>query len=214
METEFPGGGDRDGHGQRLPSHPVRPDDHRWLLVGGIGSGKSMVRGLLAERGIRVIDADAVGHLVLDAEALPAVAERWPHVVLEGQVDRKLLADVVFADPVELAALESITHPLIFGRIRAELEGFSGPAVVEMPLLDSELGWPLIVVDAPEETRIQRAIARGMKREDVERRISAQPSRGEWLAAADIVVPNDGTRDELEAAVGLLADRLLTAGKG
>lgn len=173
-----------------------------------------MVRGLLAERGIRVIDADAVGHLVLDAEALPAVAERWPHVVLEGQVDRKLLADVVFADPVELAALESITHPLIFGRIRAELEGFSGPAVVEMPLLDSELGWPLIVVDAPEETRIQRAIARGMKREDVERRISAQPSRGEWLAAADIVVPNDGTRDELEAAVGLLADRLLTAGKG
>lgn len=173
-----------------------------------------MVRGLLAERGIRVIDADAVGHLVLDAEALPAVAERWPHVVLEGQVDRKLLADVVFADPVELGALESITHPLIFGRIRAELEGFSGPAVVEMPLLDSELGWPLIVVDAPEETRIQRAIARGMKREDVERRISAQPSRGEWLAAADIVVPNDGTRDELEAAVGLLADRLLTAGKG
>jgi dephospho-CoA kinase len=186
----------------------VRPDDHRWLLVGGIGSGKSMVRGLLAERGIRVIDADAVGHLVLDAEALPSVAERWPHVVLEGQVDRKLLADVVFDDPVELAALESITHPLIFGRIGAELEGFSGPAVVEMPLLGSDLGWPLIVVDAPDEVRVGRAVRRGMSKPDVLRRMQMQPSRGEWLAAAEIVIPNHGTPADLAVAVDLLIPHL------
>jgi len=186
----------------------VRPEDHRWLLVGGIGSGKSAVRNLLAERGVRTIDADAVGHLVLGAEGLAPVAERWPHVVLEGQIDRKLLAEVVFDDPVELAALESITHPLIFGRIGAELEGFPDVAVVEMPLLGSELGWPLIVVDALDALRIQRAVDRDMAEADVSRRMAAQPSRAEWLAAADIVIPNHGTWAELAAAVELVVPNL------
>ncbi|MGH8913284.1 MAG: dephospho-CoA kinase [Acidimicrobiia bacterium] len=176
-------------------------DDRRWLLVGGIGSGKSAVRKLLADRGVRTIDADAIGHLVLDQEALQSVGERWPDVILEGKVDRKMLAAVVFGDSTELAQLESITHPFIFGRIRSELEGFPGLAVVEMPILESALGWPLMVVDARDETRIERAVARGMGRADVERRMAAQPTRAEWLAAAEIVVPNHGTLGELEQTV-------------
>ena len=109
--------------------------DGRWLITGGIGSGKSEVRRLLAERGIRTVDTDAVGHRVLAAEGLTPVAERWPGVVLEGQIDRKALASIVFDDPGELEVLEAITHPLIFGRIEADLKGFSGVVVVEMPLL-------------------------------------------------------------------------------
>lgn len=180
------------------------PGDRRWLLVGGIGSGKSTVRRLLAERGVRTIDADSVGHAVLGGEARQPVAERWPEVVLEGEIDRKLLAGIVFDDPVELVALESITHPLIFGRILAELEGFSGVAVVEMPLLDSGLGWRVIVVDAPDDLRLERAVARGMSPEDTERRMANQPKRSEWLAAADVVVPNHGTEAELVSAVEAL----------
>lgn len=187
----------------------MRPADRRWLLVGGIGSGKSSVRKLLADHGVRTIDADAVGHSVLADEAYRSVAGRWPDVVLEGQIDRKALAAIVFDDPGQLADLESITHPLIFGRIRADLEDFSGVAVVEMPLLDSELGWPRIVVDATDEARIARAIGRGMDRAHVERRMAAQPSRGEWLAAADVVVPNHGTLDELEGTVSELAAHLV-----
>ena len=176
-----------------------------WLLCGGIGSGKSEVRRLLAEGGVHTIDADAVGHSVLLEEGLTPVAKRWPGVVLEGQISRETLARIVFDDPDELAALEAITHPLIFGRIQAELEGFSGPAVVEVPLLDTTLGLPRMVVDADEETRLQRAIGRGASREDVERRMTSQPDRGAWLAAADMVVPNHGTLEDLADTVSRLA---------
>ena len=163
-----------------------------------------MVRNLLADHGIRTVDADAVGHLVLGDDAFQSVAERWPNVVLEGQIDRKALARIVFDDPDELAELESITHPYIFGRIRAELEGFDGVAVVEMPLLNAEPGWPRMVVDATDEMRIERAVARGMERADVERRMASQPSRGEWLAAADVVIPNHGTMNELQETISKL----------
>jgi dephospho-CoA kinase len=195
----------------RLPSAGVSSSDGRWLITGGIGSGKSAVRGLLAKRGIRTIDADAVGHSVLAGEALAPVAKRWPGVVLEGQIDRKSLARIVFSDPDELRALEEITHPMIFGRIRAELEKFPGVAVVEMPLLGESLGWPRIVVDASDEARLRRAMQRGMSEGEVRERMAAQPSRGRWLAGAALVVPNHGDLVELEstvhAVVSWLGDR-------
>jgi dephospho-CoA kinase len=183
--------------------------DGRWLITGGIGSGKSEVRRLLVERGIRTIDADAVGHLVLAGEGLTPVAERWPDVVLEGQIDRQALARIVFDDPGELKMLEAITHPLIFGRIEADLKGYSGVAVVEMPLLETTIGWPMIVVDADDGTRLCRAVQRGMDEADVRRRMASQPSRAEWLAAADLVVPNHGEIRHLESAAALLGDYLL-----
>ncbi|HEU5113448.1 MAG TPA: dephospho-CoA kinase [Acidimicrobiia bacterium] len=182
--------------------------DGRWLLTGGIGSGKSEVRRLLADRGIHTIDADAVGHAVLAGEGFAPVAKRWPGVVLEGQIDRKTLAEIVFADAGELRALEAITHPLIFGRIEGDLEGFSGVAVVEMPVLAPTLAWPMIVVDAEDEIRVRRAMQRGMDEPDIRRRMASQASRAEWLAAADLVVPNHGDLRQLEATVGVLGDYL------
>ena len=181
----------------------------RWLLTGGIGSGKSEVRRLLDKHGIRTIDADSVGHAVLEHEALPTVARRWPDVVVDGVVDRSRLAEIVFAQPAELAELEAITHPLIFGRIEAELEGFEGIAVVEAPVIDFGVNWARMVVDAPNGLRLQRAVARGMGRDDVQRRMDAQPSRGEWLAAADVVVPNWLDLDRLGETVELLATSFL-----
>lgn len=181
----------------------------RWLLTGGIGSGKTAVRKLLGLRGIRTIDADAVGHAVLNEEGFAPIAERWPRVVVEGEIDRKALAGVVFAQRGELAALEAITHPFIFGRIADELEGFSGPAVVELPLIDSTMGWARMVVDADEETRMRRAVDRGMAEDDVRRRMAIQPSRAEWLASADLVVPNHDGLEELEHAVAAVSTHLL-----
>jgi dephospho-CoA kinase len=167
------------------------------------------VRELLAKNGIRTVDADAVGHSVLTDEALTPVSLRWPGVVLEGQIDRKALARIVFTDPDELRALEEITHPMIFGRIRAQLEGFPGVAVVEMPLLNPDLDWPRIVVDARDQVRISRAMQRGMTESEVRERMAAQPSRGRWLAGADLVVPNHGDLVALERTVDILVKHLI-----
>jgi dephospho-CoA kinase len=186
----------------------VSSQDRRWLLSGGIGSGKSEVRRLLEAHGIRTVDADSVGHAVLQDEALPAVSERWPDVMVDGVVDRSRLAGVVFARPDELAALEAITHPLIFGRIENELEGFEGIAVVEAPVIDFGWAWARMVVDANAETRLRRAVARGLDRDDVESRMASQPGRAEWLAAADLVIPNHGSLDEMKETVTLLVAHL------
>jgi dephospho-CoA kinase len=179
----------------------VSSQDRRWLLSGGIGSGKSEVRRLLAAHGVRTVDADSVGHVVLEEDALDAVSKRWPQVIVNGTVERSKLAEVVFDDPIELAALETITHPLIFGRIAAELEGFDGIAIVEMPVMRNWLGWPRMVVDATEGTQQQRAVSRGMDLDGVRARLAAQPTRAAWLASADLVIPNHGTLAELEVTV-------------
>ncbi len=176
------------------------------LLGGGIGSGKSAVAALLRELGATVIDADAAGHEVLEpgGEAFARVAARWPEVVRDGRIDRAALGGVVFADPTQLAALEAITHPAIAARIAAAVAAAgTDVVVVEMPVLARLVGqgWPRVVVDAPDEARVARAVARGMDEDDVQRRMAAQPSREDWLAAADYVVDNSGMREDLRGEV-------------
>lgn len=185
-------------------------ENRRWLLTGGIGSGKSEVGRLLADAEVTVIDADRVGHKVLEpgGAAFASVAMRWPEVVRDGIIDRRLLAGIVFSDPGELRELEALTHPAIFGSISSDLTGLEGLAVVEVPVLETGLGWPRMVVDCSDEIRFERAVARGMQPEDARRRMEAQPPREQWLAAADLVIPNEGTRDELSAAVGLVLEEL------
>lgn len=165
---------------------------------------------MLEERGVRGIHADTLGHEVLLGEAFETVASRWPQVVVDGQIDRRALAEIVFADSRELDVLEGITHPLIFGRIEVELKAEKGPAVVEIPLLTTGLELPVMVVDADQKTRLDRAIAGGFERSEVERRMRAQPTRQEWLAAADLVIPNHGDLAELKETVDRLLPVLLS----
>lgn len=183
-----------------------------WVLSGGLATGKSVVRSLLADAGMATIDADRVGHLVLEPQgpAFSEVVARWPGVVENGEISREALAEVVFNDPRELAALESITHPHIFGAIRTRVEKIESAVVVEIPLLSHGLGdqWLRLVVDSREDVRLERAMARGMTEQDARARIAAQASRSEWLAAADLVIPNHGSRAELETTVGALVDSL------
>lgn len=187
----------------------------RWVLSGGLASGKSKVRKILEAEGVLTIDADSVGHAVLQpaGPAYTQVAERWPDVVREGEIHRPSLASMVFNDPDELAALEGITHPYIFDTINARVEGVESVVVVEIPLLSHGLGdgWSRIVVDCRDDTRLDRAVARGMNEDDARSRMTAQPRREEWLAVADLVIPNHGEEQELhEAVMSLSAANVLS----
>jgi dephospho-CoA kinase len=176
-----------------------------WLLCGGIGSGKSAVRRILQNLGISTIDADSVGHEVLEpgGAAIEAVAAAWPEVVVGGIVDRTKLGGLVFDDSAALERLEAITHPHIFALISEQIEELNPPVVVEIPLLKDPFAgsWRRMVVDALDRLRVERSMGRGMDREDVKARMASQPSRKEWLAAADLVIPNHGDLDELEETV-------------
>jgi dephospho-CoA kinase len=190
----------------------VTTQERRWILGGGLASGKSAVRQTLAETGVVTIDADSVGHTVLepDGPAFGGVAERWPAVLSKGHIDRRALAQIVFNDPGELAALEGITHPHIFDTIRDRVEGIQGPVVVEVPVLKPVFGpgWLRMVVDSRDDEKLRRAVGRGMEEADARARLAAQPSREKWLAVADLVVPNHGNLDDLKASVRLVVGRL------
>jgi dephospho-CoA kinase len=180
-------------------------------LSGGLGSGKSTVGQALAARGAAVIDADQVARDIL-APGSPgeqAVVQRFgPRVTgPDGSLDRPALARIVFADAGERSALEAITHPLIHHEIESRLSALAqGVAVVELPLLDADrrrhYGLDLVVlVEAPEDTAVRRAVGRGMAEDDVRSRIAAQPTDDQRRAAADRVLDNAGSREELEARV-------------
>src|SRR5665811_1272041 len=120
------------------------------LLAGGIGSGKSEVGRLLALLGACVIDADEVGHHVLEpgGESYVSVAAAFPGALMDGAIDRRVLAAEVFADPIRLRLLESLTHPAIRERIHRLVEACdSHVVVVEIPLISDFLGggWVRVV---------------------------------------------------------------------
>ncbi len=163
-----------------------------------------------------MVDADLIGHGVLDAEAFEDVAREWPEVVVDGRIDRRRLAGIVFADRQALQRLEEMTHPAIRARIGRIVEQTgSDLVVVEAPLARDFLGpgWVRVVVDAPGEVRRRRLVDRGMPAEQVEARMAAQPEREEWLQFADHVIDNSSGEEALAAAVDDLLTRL-SAGAG
>jgi dephospho-CoA kinase len=188
-------------------------------LTGGIGSGKSEVARLLAARGAVVIDADRLAREVVVAgtPGFAAVVEAFgPGVVAaDGSLDRPALAALVFADPVALRRLESIVHPLVGARAAELMAAAPADAVVvhDVPLLVEnglEEGYDVVVVvDADDETRLTRLAARGLSGTDARARMAAQASRADRLAAADVVVPNDGSRTDLASAVDALWGELV-----
>ena len=186
-------------------------------LTGGIGAGKSTLAALLAERGAQVIDADELGREALrpGKPAWHSVVDQFGEEILvpaSMEVDRKLLADIVFQDPAKLAALNAIVHPVIVSGIADEMDRLrltdeivvlDAALIVEMGLDDAVD--VVIVVVAPEGKRKERLIAsRGMSSGDIAGRMAAQASTEDLIARADVVVENDGTLDDLARA----ADRV------
>jgi dephospho-CoA kinase len=179
-------------------------------LTGGIGTGKSTLAALLAERGAQIIDADLLGRDALrpGRPAWNAVVEQFGNEILAAnsmEVDRKRLAAIVFGDKKKLAALNAIVHPVIFKGVADELDLLreTDEIVVLDAALIVETGLDstcdvLVVVDSADEERIKRLNrGRGMSFADVRAVMGAQIDRIRLLDAADIVVSNDGSIEEL-----------------
>ena len=177
-------------------------------LTGGIGSGKSEVARIFGQLGATIIDADRLAREVVapGTDGFAAVAQRWPHVIVNGAIDRAALASIVFTDAGEREALNAIVHPRVRARAaEIEREAGDGIAVHVVPLLFEGDYWrecdATVVVIAPAETRIARVLARdGVSREDVERRMRAQIDPELARARATYVIENAGDYSNLEAA--------------
>jgi dephospho-CoA kinase len=194
-------------------------------LTGGIGSGKSVVSALLAERGAVVIDADAITREVQapGTPVLAAMVERFGEGILgeDGVLDRQAVADIVFTDRDALRDLGAIVHPAVGAEIAARLEALQGTdavVVLDVPLL-VESGRDdmaaTVVVDVDPETAVERLVERrGMREDDARARMASQVSRAERLEKAHFVLDNTGTLDDLARQVDLLWPKLVALGSG
>jgi dephospho-CoA kinase len=184
-------------------------------LTGGIGAGKSTVARLLSGHGAIVLDADLAARAVVEpgTEGLTEVARAFGPEVLraDGSLDRAALASVVFADEERRTRLNAIVHP----RVRAWMAERAAAApegsvvVQDIPLLVEGGLVPLfdfvIVVDADDDTRITRLVRdRGMAEQEARARIAAQAPRAQRNAAADRLIDNGGSPEDLEKAVAEL----------
>jgi dephospho-CoA kinase len=191
-------------------------------LTGGIASGKSVVAGRLAEHGAAVIDHDVLARDAVrpGSAGLDAVVDAFGAGVLtaDGALDRAALGAVVFADAGQRERLNGILHPEI-RRLAAEREAAvaasrAGAVVVhDIPLLvetgQAEAFHLLVVVRAPAELRVRRLVEeRGLSRQDAERRVAAQASEDDRLAAADVVLDGTGSVEDLRAEVDALWTRI------
>ena len=188
-------------------------------LTGGIGSGKSTVADLLVDRGAVLIDADRI---VRELQApggvvFEAMVARWGDGIVsaDGNLDRQAVADIVFNDEDELAALNDLVHPAVgetMKQLRESVMGTDAVVVLDIPLLVRADGTSdrdryanlagIVVVDVDTELAVERLVAhRGFSADDARARMANQASRADRCAVADIVIDNSGSLDDLEAQV-------------
>ncbi len=185
-------------------------------IVGGIGSGKTLVAEELQRLGASVLDADRVGHAVLaEPEIRRSLHNRWGDRILrpDGHIDRRKVAEIVFAPPPdgpsELEYLEQHTHPLIRQRIEDQIRWLARQghrfAVLDAPVM-MKAGWDercdkIVFVDAPRPVRVARCRSRGWSEQEFERREAAQQSLELKRKRADVVIDNAGSRETTQQQV-------------
>lgn len=189
-------------------------------LTGGIGSGKSTVLQMLAQQGASVIDADAISRSTTAAggSAIAAIAQRFgaDFVTAEGALDRERMRAAAYADPQARRDLEAIVHPLVGAesarQVQLALQARARCIIFDIPLLVESGRWRqqvdrVLVVDCPAATQIERVVARSaLQPAQVEAIIAAQAPRALRLAAADIVIYNEGlSLEQLRAQVEQVA---------
>lgn len=181
------------------------------LVTGGIGAGKSAVSSMLIERGVPVYFSDDMAKSLYDRDASLRDSLRrlfGERVFRDGDVDRRALAELIFADEEKRRALEALVHPAVFRDFEAwkaerpdcALVAFESAILLDRGLPEGFADY-VIYVDAPEELRLHRAMERdGSAAESVRRRMQSQKA-GPEHPAVDFVLDNSGDFKALEAAL-------------
>ena len=173
-------------------------------LTGGIGSGKTTVGDIFSELGAVVIDSDQLARAVLErgSKGFDLVLAKFGDAILKnGELDRSLLAALVFNDSQKRSELESITHPLIRQSFAEIISSLPRESIVinQIPLLFESKGAykfdHIITISAPEELRIERLKNRGLGFSDIKKRMEAQASDVERESISNSIIRND--KDEL-----------------
>jgi dephospho-CoA kinase len=190
-------------------------------LTGGIGSGKSTVLQMFAELGAAVVDADAISRATTAAggAAIAAIRAHFgpEFVTPEGALDRERMRAHAYADPQARKKLEGIIHPLVGRESESQVEAAVAAGVrcivFDVPLLVESGRWRaqvdrVVVIDCSLETQVERVVARsGLSAAEVRTIIAAQASRADRLAAADVVICNEGL------SLGELRDNVVQAAR-
>jgi dephospho-CoA kinase len=190
-------------------------------LTGGIATGKSHALERFRLRGVACVDADELAHGIMTAgtEATEAIASRFGASVLgpDGEVDRRTLGRIVFADEQARRDLEAIVHPAVYRSISAairafELLGTYEIVMVAIPLL-YETGRAadfaaVVATTCPEAMQLERLVARGLTESEARQRLAAQMPAADKAALADFVIDTSGsfaeTDRQIEAVLGKL----------
>ncbi len=175
-------------------------------LTGNIATGKSVVRKMLQQLGAYGIDADDLAHRAIgsDAPGYQPVVDAFGKWIVspDGRIDRSRLGKIVFSDPEALALLEAIVHPLVNQAVDIMVRRSSSAVVVieAIKIIESGLGAKcdtLWVTHAPEAVQMKRLQQRrNMSAEVAQQRILAQPPQQQKIAAADVVIQNDGSFED------------------
>jgi dephospho-CoA kinase len=190
-------------------------------ITGGIASGKSVVAGMLREMGFHVLDADALGHTLMEpgTQAYDEIVREFGAGVTgaDGRIDRAKLGAMVFADREKLEQLNGILHPRVEEEIvrrfgEWERGGVHDAAFVEAALL-VEAGYQknldgLVVAWCRPEQQMERLLTRGLSEEEARRRIAAQMPTQEKLKFATEKIDCSGSMEETRRQVEELAKKL------
>ena len=187
-------------------------------LTGGIGAGKSTVAELFARLGALVIDADQLARMAIErgSDGFADVMLRFGEdVIVNGDIDRKKLAEIVFSDQQARKDLEAIVHPRVqalFAEAVADLD-HDDILIYEIPLLvetgAAEKFDYVITVESEIELRKERLLKKGLYISQIEKRMASQASEEARTAVADSVIRNDGDEDSLLRQVENLWESVL-----